>query len=147
MTSGCARPIAMLCERAMRRVASQLLALLTAVALLGQVSGLANALEFDAQVHCCCGDHEAAHACGCANCKGHGTLRWRAHRGPLAPASPMPTLTSCHGRRANLAVPWVPALPPPPRLLLAPITSHDRSRSLDAPPLLDRLVDAARPPP
>ncbi|MSP60828.1 MAG: hypothetical protein EXR72_10895 [Myxococcales bacterium] len=131
----------------MRRVAAQVLALLAALALLGQSTGFANAFEYDSVIHCCCGDHDADHECGCHDCPGHGRLRFRSTDGKGEVPTGTPSLRPCRGRTHSGAIPWVPALPPPPREGLPAALDSTRLTAPDPPPLIDRFPVAARPPP
>lgn len=122
---------------ALRSSFARVVALLAALILGAEASGVARAME-DENVRCCCGLHQRDRACACPDCPvGHHD---RA-------SSSAPTIGSCHGGSPSAAHASLPAFDPP-RLpsLVAPRSSAAFALSSPVAPA-DHLPPAPRPPP
>jgi hypothetical protein len=128
-------------------VSRRAVAPLLAAALVWHASGVAGALELDPVVHCCCGDHDAGHHCGCPDCPGSGTVRLRGARPAAEPEPSAPSFRECAGRRSQGALPTLPIFVP--GIAAGSIAPREGcAQDFPAPQeLRDRAPHSDRPPP
>ncbi|MEZ4403058.1 MAG: hypothetical protein R3B06_23750 [Kofleriaceae bacterium] len=91
-----------------------------------------------ATIVCCCGEHDAAHACGCPDCPAghHGDDQ----RGPAGPS-----VKACGGQGVDVALATVDLAPPPVAVSLTVIVASAIAGPVAG--VASRLPEPPAPPP